>query len=164
MWSTAYSISLLNCHRSISKSQFQNWIHYLSSKTCCSSCTPYLGDRICLWRTHAKNLNFPWLFSLTCPILCFMHNKRLIVSLMYYSVYISLLCSCFSLYLEFLPIPKDKHLLISKLYSPKKKKGGGEKNKTEGDTHTAHSSLRSFSCICFPKLNPFPSFFYSSAS
>lgn len=160
---TAYSISLLNCHRSISKSQFQNWIHYLSSKTCCSSCTPYLGDRICLWRTHAKNLNFPWLFSLTCPTLCFIHNKLLIVSLMYYSVYISLLCSCFSLYLEFSPIPKDKHLLISKLYSPKKKRGG-EKNKTEGDTHTAHSSLWSFSDICFPKLNPFPSFFYSSAS
>ena len=59
-------------------------------------------------------------------------NKLLTDSLMYFSVYISVLCSCFSFYLEVLPTSQNKHLLISRLYSKKKKKervGMGRKEK-----------------------------------
>ena len=82
-------------------------------------------------------------------------NKLLTDSLMYFSVYISVLCSCFSFYLEVLPTSQNKHLLISRLYSKKKKKKEWVWEEKKNKRQTGHFSLRSFSCIHLPKLNPF---------
>ena len=63
-------------------------------------------------------------------------NKLLTDSLTYFSAYISVLCSCFSFYLEVLPTSLNKHLLISRLYSKNKRKerkwvGEEKKNKRQ---------------------------------
>lgn len=92
--------------------EVQNCSHYFSSKTCCSSCILYPRNRICLWGGPVWRPCLLLLFSLTCSTLCFIHNKLLIVSLLSYSVSVLVLCSCFSLYLEYLPTPCDKHILI----------------------------------------------------
>ena len=82
-------------------------------------------------------------------------NKLLTDSLTYFSVYISVLRSCFSCYLEVLPTSQINTYLSqdSTLQKKKKKEWVGEEKKNKRQTE--HLSLWSFSCIHLPKLNPF---------
>lgn len=81
--------------------EVQSCSHYLSSKTCCSSCILYPANRICLWRASVKNLSSPTTLSHLLHPVFYPEQTTYCFSTVLFC-FVLMLCSCFSLYLEYL--------------------------------------------------------------